>query len=583
MHIAATLLPLALSVAAKPISRRDAAIRDSPSGTYAPTVGQCPSSGAAIRQGSAIDPSEKAYVQDKAVTSLGDWTSYLQNIGLEGFNISEFVPSSENAVAGQTVPIVALGISGGGQRAMLTGGGIFAAFDGRNATTVALKSGGVLQLASYMGGVSGGAWMTGSWSLSGYPSFENLRDQVWNMTEGYLTPSPSHPSMDADAAASVTLKAATGAPVSVVDAYGRFLAYHLTNDSRPNTDVKSGPGAATLFSSIRQTPLFKSKAAPFPIILSTGRIIGKSSDTIENPIYESTPYHFGTNLPTSGGLFVPIDFLGTKFENGVPSNSSTCVTGFENAAFLMGCSGNIFGAPVQIGANAANMSAITGNKTIMAAIGAVPDEKLDNGRVINPFLGLAASTGYPASADPELALLDGGNGGENIPLFPFMQKSRAIDVMVVVDASADNLNYPTGSAIHNTYLKSLQTGYNDTPFPVIPAVADFVSQGLNTRPVFFGSTCVSQPKNVSTPLVVYLPNYFVNYPTNTSTFATSYTTEQTYGFFQNGLGIATQDGSDTWPTCLACSLVDAQQTRNGKARSSQCQGCFEEYCYVGSQ
>jgi hypothetical protein len=33
---------------------------------------------------------------------------------------------------------------------MLVGGGILAAFDSRNATTVAAKSGGVLQLAQYL-------------------------------------------------------------------------------------------------------------------------------------------------------------------------------------------------------------------------------------------------------------------------------------------------------------------------------------------------------------------------------------------------------------------------------------------------
>ncbi|KAL8279776.1 hypothetical protein RQP46_007871 [Phenoliferia psychrophenolica] len=417
------------------------------------------------------------------------------------------------------------------------------------------------------------------------------------MSESYLQPSANHPTMDVDAAASIAQKAATGAPVSVVDAYGRFLGYHLTNDSQPDTNVKSGPGAATLFSSIQETPLFKSRAAPFPIILSTGRVLGNASDTIANPIYESTPYHFGTNLPSSGGLFVPIEYLGTTFSNGQVSSakqvstvgsvqtlsSPVCMTGFENAAFLMGCSGNIFGAPVQIGVNAANVSAISDSKEIMTALGAVPDEKLDNGRVVNPFLGLGASTGFPAANDAELALLDGGNGGENIPIFPFMQKSRAVDVMIVVDASANPGNYPNGKAIFNTYQKSLQPGYETTPFPTIPPPSYFVSAGLNKRPTWFGSTCVSQPGNVSTPLVVYLPNYFVNSPTNTSTFAGSYTPESTQGYFNNGFGIATQNGSATWPICLACSMTDAQQTRYGNERSSQCQSCFDEYCFVGQK
>lgn len=52
MHISAALLPAAFALAsASPFSRRDAAIRDSESGTYAPVIGVCPPSGISIRQG----------------------------------------------------------------------------------------------------------------------------------------------------------------------------------------------------------------------------------------------------------------------------------------------------------------------------------------------------------------------------------------------------------------------------------------------------------------------------------------------------------------------------------------------------
>ena len=60
--------------------------------------------------------------------------------------------------------------------------------------------------------------MTGSWATSGFPIFERMRDEVWNMTQGYLTPSADYPTQEADVAASISLKAKTGAPVSVIDA-----------------------------------------------------------------------------------------------------------------------------------------------------------------------------------------------------------------------------------------------------------------------------------------------------------------------------------------------------------------------------
>lgn len=78
--------------------------------------------------------------------------------------------------------------------------------------------------------------MTGSWATSNFPSFEGkftvqrrwtreadfeeieLRDDVWFMTENYFAPSTRQPAQDADAAASIGLKQAAGAPVSAVDA-----------------------------------------------------------------------------------------------------------------------------------------------------------------------------------------------------------------------------------------------------------------------------------------------------------------------------------------------------------------------------
>ena len=40
---------------------------------------------------------------------------------------------------------------------------------------------------------------------------------------------------------------------------------------------------------------------------------------------------FGTNLPSSGGLFVPMEYLGTSFDKGAPTSPNKCMTGFDNA------------------------------------------------------------------------------------------------------------------------------------------------------------------------------------------------------------------------------------------------------------
>lgn len=55
---------------------------------------------------------------------------------------------------------------------MLVGGSILAAMDARNASAVAAKTGGVMQLATYVVGLSGGSWITGSWALAGFPTLQ---------------------------------------------------------------------------------------------------------------------------------------------------------------------------------------------------------------------------------------------------------------------------------------------------------------------------------------------------------------------------------------------------------------------------
>lgn len=71
-------------------------------------------------------------------------------------------------------PTVGLAVSGGGFRASLVGAGIFNAFDGRNKTAVKAGTGGILQLASYMTGLSGGAWFVSSLAINSFPTLHDL-------------------------------------------------------------------------------------------------------------------------------------------------------------------------------------------------------------------------------------------------------------------------------------------------------------------------------------------------------------------------------------------------------------------------
>jgi lysophospholipase len=111
---------------------------------------------------------EAAYIRSKAVNSGPAWDEYLTNVGLADFDVASFVARAPQG----DMPNVAFTISGGGQRAMLVGGSVLAGMDNRNTSAVAAKTGGVVQLANYVVGLSGGSWITGSWAMTGYPQLQ---------------------------------------------------------------------------------------------------------------------------------------------------------------------------------------------------------------------------------------------------------------------------------------------------------------------------------------------------------------------------------------------------------------------------
>lgn len=79
-----------------------------------------------------------------------------------------------------------------------------------------------------------------------------------------------------------------------------------------------------------------------------------------------------------------------------------------------------------------------------------------------------------------------------------------------------------------------------------------MTQGLTKRPSFFGSSCVAQPNNITTPLIVCessgpektdpapyltrpladLPNYDESFKTGVDTFTMSFSKVDQAGFFK---------------------------------------------------
>jgi len=583
---------------------RSPALTNSPSGGYAPVWVDCPSD-LAVRQptlAGPLAPKESEYITKRTLKSVPYWRSYLSRAGLSEFDIELFLKKAldQGAVTGLTLPNVGLALSGGGPRAALIGASMVHALDDKNPDAVRAGTGGIIQLINYVTGLSGGSWFTGSWSTSNFPDVRELvgtwKLQQDNQPFDWETVKKYPPAVKI-----AREKANAGFPASLVDVWSLMVGKHFLN--APDY------GKSVLFNSIRDVPMFQNYDAPFPIVIATSRgEKGRSPIDLQTPIYEFTPYEFGVWHPSMNG-FIPIDYLGTSMFEGKPIPGSPCVKGFDNAAFIMGSSSNILSEPF-----APNDKMTLWNKILAGLYEYFTAHMYDEALVFNPFNGLGTGPSpkqeFPDGKDTLLYLADGGLGGENMPLWPLMQPARKLDVIIAVDAQTDGVGYvidargySNGTSLYMSYNKTLLPDYNGYKFPKIPDYrSEFTTLGLHQRPSFFG--CYDK---TDAPLVIYFPNYYMVAATDFMTVQASYTQDEVDAVFDNGFAIATQSigkikdnntlltqgieenihraekaATPEWSTCVACTLIDRQLQRDGIPRTSQCEACFRQHCYVES-
>ena len=163
--------------------RRAVAPSTAPSGDYEPSKNQsCPTT--LVRQpsntSSILSNGERDWVASRRANAVSQWSSYLSSSALNfkssGFDLTSFLSNTSN------LPNVAIAASGGGYRSMLHSAALLNAFDARNATSLAQGTGGILQLATYIAGLSGGSWLVGSLAVNDFPTIFDLRN-VWNLKQ----------------------------------------------------------------------------------------------------------------------------------------------------------------------------------------------------------------------------------------------------------------------------------------------------------------------------------------------------------------------------------------------------------------
>jgi lysophospholipase len=161
------------------------------------------------------------------------------------------------------MPNLGIATSGGGYRAALFGAGVLNVLDGRNSTAAKKGTGGLLQTASYLSGLSGGSWLVTSLVQANFPLMHELIFGSNSPTEysGWLpqfrlvTPtgnSTQDLQFISGLIAETKGKHDAGFPVTVTDVWARSLARHFLNgtSSAKFFDNTSAHGAGITLSGL---------------------------------------------------------------------------------------------------------------------------------------------------------------------------------------------------------------------------------------------------------------------------------------------------------------------------------------------
>ncbi|KAJ7221165.1 lysophospholipase [Mycena rebaudengoi] len=546
-----------------------------------------------------ISESEARYLEQKRENVLpGAFKTYLQSVKGTGVQLPKYV---EQILESKTqLPTVGISTSGGGYRAALFGAGVLNALDARNVSSVQKGTGGLLQAATHLAGLSGGSWLLTSLAQANLPTIQHLifgdgktKDFPGWIPSFSLWTVSDDPAEQAIFAQEVLQEFAVKAkhfPVSVGDAWGRALARHFTNGTTLATlFANTSHGAGILFSDLVNLPAFASHEHPFPIIVANlaskhinGTIFpgGNGIIPLNTPMFEFNLFEMGCYDDVLAA-HTPLKHLGT-------TNHSLCVTGFDEAMFISGTSSNLWNEHnITLARSTANFSILV-NETYPQS----PALRLDTSNYPNPFHGVAPET-FVDSGETILALIDGGEDAQVTPLQPMLVEDRNIDVIVAIDALSETPdNFALGGSLIATQERMQIFPHSLATFPAVPtSLAGFAAENLTSRPTFFG--CTPSSSKAPGPLLVYIANGAPPRDgspplTNTSLGQLTFTDDEMQGMLKQTFDVATQGAvvggaleDEEWGACLACAVVDRARARENVVRSGVCTTCFARYCWEG--
>lgn len=558
--------------------------------SYAPVETACPS-GLVVREATSINNKEKDYLAKRHEQTNENLISFLSDVALlSNFDAEDFIDGNKD----QHNISIALAYSGGGYRAMLCGAGELLALDDRYETLKHRGLGGLLQSSSYISGLSGGSWMVGTLVLNDWITVEEaiLPDSgIWELDQLIFNPNGINVIKTLEYYLSlrtaVDSKGDEGFETSITDVWGRALSYQFFNP-----DISYNGGENITWSSISELESFKNYLMPYPIVLANGRSPGTTIISDNATIFEITPYELGSWDPSLNS-FVDLTYLGTALDNGEPAND-TCYTNYDNAGFILGTLSSLFN---QILIRVTSSSSLNWavKKLLTLILSPFSKNNVDIATYNpNPFYNVEYAGSKLIVSDSTLDLVDGGEDSQNVPLYPFIQSSREVDIIFAYDNSADSNQWPNGTSLVHTYERQFTPQGEGSPFPYVPSEDEFVSDHLYDEPVFFGCYAAnlsalvdyhgSGANETDIPLVVYIPNLEYLYKSNTSTYKMSYSNKEIASLIKNGFEVSSRGNYSldrSWPTCVGCAIIRRQQERLGLEQSDECRSCFDSYCWKG--
>lgn len=562
---------------------------DSDRNQYAPYETDCPS-GSLTRQSVNISDGEKEYIThrwEKTNTKLIEFLS-------ERANLSDFDAESYiNDYSDEHNITIGVAFSGGGYRAMLCGAGELLGLDDRYDGEDSEKGlGGLLQSATYIAGLSGGNWLVGLMVLNDWISVADIysgEKKIWDLEDSIFNPNGINVIKTVEYYKhiydAINAKKDAGFDTSITDIWGRALSNQFFEGDQGGENIT--------WSSIQDLSSFKDHEMPFPVVVADGRTPGTYIINSNSTVFEFNPFEMGSWDP-SVHTFFDVKYLGSGVLGGDPKDDK-CTVNFDNAGFVLGTSSSLFNQVI-LRLPGTDLPSVL--KTLVNKVLKLVSNDEDDIAVYepNPFYDSEYGGLRSVLKNETLYLCDGGEDNQNVPLYPLIQTLRKLDIILAYDNSADtDQNWPNGSSLVETYQRQYSVQGRGTPFPYVPSVDEFVDKELNQRPVFFGcdasnlTDLVKQLKNTNinetdVPLVVYMPNHRHSYNSNTSTYKMSYDNDEKWGVIRNGFEVTTQNNGTTddgWATCMGCAIIRRSQERRGIQQSSECEKCFQKYCWNG--